>query len=73
MPGKLVDGSGDNPQIRETKAFCEGRAARAASATPANPHTGSDGAAAAAWDRGVSSKEAAEADGCCGPTGAAAT
>lgn len=72
MAGKICDGSTANPKIRESRAFCEGRAARAAAAVPVNPHP-ADSADAAAWDRGVASKVAADPDGCCGPTGAAAT
>ena len=72
MSGKLCDGSTNNPTGKESKAFCEGRAARAAAAVPVNPHpTGS--ADGLAWARGVTSKASAEPDGCCGPTGAAAT
>lgn len=69
---KRCDGSVENPTIKESRAFCEGRAARAASASPTNPHpAGTDDAAA--WDRGVASKVASPNDhGCCGPTGAAA-
>lgn len=72
MPGKLCDGTVENPTKKESKAFCEGRAARAASATPTNPHAaGTDDAAA--WDRGVASKVSAPNDhACCGPTGPAA-
>ncbi len=71
MAGKWCDGSGNNQKFRESKAYCEGRAARAAEVTPTNPHP-SGSADADAWDRGVASKVAAEPDGCCAPTGAAA-
>ncbi len=72
MPGKLCNGSDDMGLIKESRAYCEGRAARAASATPTNPHeSGSD--AADAWDAGVASKVSAPDDhACCAPTGAAA-
>ena len=71
MPGKICDGSTNNPKIKESRAFCDGRAARAASATPTNPHTAGT-PEAEAWDRGVASKVAAEPDGCCAATGPAA-
>lgn len=68
---KRCDGTVENPTIKESKAFCEGRAARAGSALPTNPHpAGTDDALA--WDRGVASKVAGDPDGCCAPTGAAA-
>lgn len=69
---KRCDGTVENPTIKESRAFCEGRAARAASVSPTNPHAaGSDDADA--WDRGVADKVAnPTVHGCCGPTGAAA-
>ncbi len=72
MPGKLCNGSEDMGWVKESKAFCEGRAARAAAVSPTNPHeSGSD--AADAWDAGVASKVASPDDhACCAPTGAAA-
>ena len=72
MAGKQCDGTSNVPHNHKlTRAFCEGRAARAAEVSPTNPHpAGSDDAAA--WDRGVASKVAADPDGCCAPTGAAA-
>ena len=71
MAGKICDGSTDNPTVKESRAFCEGRLARSLSATPTNPHpaTSADGLA---WQRGVDSKAAGDPDGCCAATGAAA-
>jgi hypothetical protein len=53
MSGKLCDGLPDNaPYLRDSKAFCEGRAAAAAGAlVDINPHP--DGSqAAVAWSSG---------------------
>ena len=72
MPGKICDGSTNNPKFKESQSFCDGRAARAAEVSPTNPHT-SGTPEADAWDRGVASKVAADPDGCCAPTGPAAT
>lgn len=140
MAGKLCDGSGDCPTVKEAKAFCAGRASRAAeilvmaagltgvgvddngitwtavaggkgvhpalmdpgandeepAALLAGANTGtssglvavvagsarlaggtnpfnSTSAEGVAGERGVASKVAAESDGCCAATGAAAT
>ena len=70
---KRCDGSVENPTLKESRAFCEGRAARVASTTPTNPHPAGS-ADALAWARGVASKVSNPSDHyCCGPTGAAAT
>jgi hypothetical protein len=76
MPGKLCNGSTNNGATKDSKAFCEGREARAAAVSPTNPHeAGSD--AADAWDAGVAAKAAeTTADDdlrCCAPCGAKAT
>lgn len=59
MPGKLCIGEVTNSglTVKNSKAFCEGVAARTASATTSNPHAGGD--AADAWDRGVALAAAA--------------
>jgi hypothetical protein len=72
MPGKLCNGSSTStPTIRDSRAFCEGRAARAAEVSPTNPYT-SGTAEYAAWALGVTSKASSDPDGCCAHTGAAA-
>ena len=73
---KRIDGSVENPTIKESKAYCEGRVARTLSTTPTSPHpAGSDDDNA--WDRGVAAKAAETTPddniGCCAPCGAKAT
>lgn len=76
MPGQLCDGSAKRQaNVKNSKAFCEGYAARTVSTTPTNPHAaGSD--CNVAFAAGVTAKAdelTADADrGCCAPSGAAA-
>lgn len=73
MAGKICTGVKDNtgapPVIKESRAFCEGRAAQiAGDLIGTNPYT-AQGAAMdiekQAWDRGHNSATAAEPKGCC--------
>ena len=52
MPGKLCTGSEDIGFADNSKAFCEGMAARISELSPSNPHpaTSDDGVA---WQKGV--------------------
>jgi hypothetical protein len=73
MPGQLCNGKSlKSAVVRDSKAFCEGYAARAASAAPVNPHeAGSD--AAKSFNAGAAVKAGETVGGedcrCCAPSG----
>lgn len=61
MPGKLCTGSEDVGYVEESKAFCEGRASKAAGgAIGDNPHP-AESDSGKAWLAGLASTE----KGCC--------
>jgi len=72
MAGMLYDGTDlKNADSKPASAMCDGALARTLSATPTNPHQ-ADSELAAAWDVGVSIKEAGDADpDVCAPAGVA--
>lgn len=71
MAGKICSDTTDTTNTRDSRAYCEGRVARAASALPVNPYT-TGTPEALAWSRGVASKVAGDPNGCCANSGPAA-
>lgn len=60
MPGKLIDGTTNNSAqpVKDAKAFCEGRAVKAAAgATSDNPHPATS-ESGKAWAAGYASTKA---------------
>lgn len=70
MAGKVCKGDTTNPKLKESRAYCEGRAAAVAGALiSTNPHADTASADHVAWDAGHASYNGGvgspEAQDCC--------